>query len=234
MPNSNLEQLVTAGRLLRPILSELVFVGGSVTGLLVTDEAAVDSRPTLDVDAITASPSYAAYSAFAERLRSLGFSEDQRPNAPLCRWVQHETVLDVMPLDQSILGFSNRWYADALHSAARHQLTDDLEVRIVSAPFFLATKLEAFKGRGRGDFFSHDLEDIVSVVDGRESLIAEVRAESHELQSYLHAEIGMLLLTPGFLDALPGFLLPDKASQSRIGLILLRLQELAGATPATA
>jgi hypothetical protein len=234
VPNSNLEQLVTAGRLLRPILSDLVFVGGSITGLLVTDEAAGDSRPTLDVDVITASPSYAAYSAFAERLRSLGFSEDQRPGAPLCRWIQRETVLDVMPLDESILGFSNRWYEDALHSAARHRLADDLEIRIVSAPFFLATKLEAFKGRGGGDFFSHDLEDIVSVVDGRESLIAEVRAESRELQSCLQAEIGMLLSTPGFLDALPGFLLPDTASQSRIGLILVRLQELARAPSPTA
>jgi hypothetical protein len=35
MHNSNLEQLIATARLLAPLLDELVFVGGAVTGLLV-------------------------------------------------------------------------------------------------------------------------------------------------------------------------------------------------------
>ena len=76
MPNSNLEQLIATAALLRPMLGDLVFVGGAVTSLLVTDEGAGAPRPTLDVDAIAEITSYAEYAAFGERLRALGFSED--------------------------------------------------------------------------------------------------------------------------------------------------------------
>ena len=117
MPDSNLEQLIAAALLLRPLLGELVFVGGAVTGLLVTDDAAGDPRTTLDVDAIAEITSYAAYAAFGDRLRGLGFTEDTSESAPLCRWVRQETILDVMPLDEKILGFSNRWYRAAMESS---------------------------------------------------------------------------------------------------------------------
>ena len=110
MPDSNLEQLITAARLLRPLLDELVFIGGSVTGLLITDDAACAPRATFDVDAIAEITSYAEYAKFGDRLRALGFTEDSGEGAPMCRWIHRGTILDVMPLDEKILGFSNRWY----------------------------------------------------------------------------------------------------------------------------
>lgn len=58
----------------------------------------------------------------------------------------------------------------------------------------MATKIEAFKGRGRGDFLaSHDLEDVVSVVDGRETLGAEVRDAEVDLSEYVRREAAKLL-----------------------------------------
>jgi hypothetical protein len=227
MPNSNLERLIATARLLQPMLHDLVFVGGSMTGLLITDEASGDPRATLDVDAITPVDSYAAYIAIGERLRLLGFAEDTSEDAPLCRWVHREIVLDVMPLNEDILGFSNRWYGAAIVAAVSRQLTDDLEIRTVTAPFFLATKFEAFHGRGKGDYFSHDLEDIIAVVDGRESLFAEVQGESAQLREYIRLQSEHLLATSEFLDALPGLLLPDAMSQARIDIILARLRALA-------
>lgn len=99
---------------------------------------------------------------------------------------------------------------------------------MVTAPYFMATKLEAFKGRGRGNpLGSHDLEDVVSVIDGRETLSAEVRDAGAELSDYIRREIATLLANPGFIDALPGFLFPDAASQSRTGMVLGRLRDLA-------
>jgi predicted nucleotidyltransferase len=228
MPDQNVEQLITAARLLRPLLDELVFVGGSVTGLLITDEAAGDSRATLDVDVIAEITSYAEYAAFGDRLRALGLAEDMSEDAPLCRWVHQGTILDVMPLDEKIIGFSNRWYPAAMEAAVRQRLSDDIEVRMVTAPFFVATKLEAFKGRGKGDWFgSRDLADLVSVVDGRATLVAEVRAEAPAFRAYVRGEISRLLRTAKFIDALPGYLLPDAVSQSRIVMILQRLEQLA-------
>jgi predicted nucleotidyltransferase len=228
MRDSNREQLVVAARLLRPVLGELVFVGGTVTGLLITDDAAAGPRITFDVDAIAEITSYAEYAAFGDRLRTLGFQEDAREGAPVCRWVHAGTTLDVMPLDEKILGFSNRWYRAAMESSMTERLSNDLEIRMVTGPFFIATKLEAFKGRGKGDFFgSHDLEDVISVVDGRPELVTEVESGAVELQAYLRAEVHRLLRTPEFLDALPGYLLPDAISQSRLGIVLRRLENLA-------
>lgn len=112
-------------------------------------------------------------------------------------------------------------------AATRHQLSPDLEIRLVTAPSFLATKIEAFKGRGRGDFYaSHDLEDLVFVIDGRSTIVEEVQTEAPLLREYLRTEIRGLLTTPGFIDALPGYLLPDAASQARLGTVLRRLEAI--------
>lgn len=228
MRDPNLDQLIAVAGALRPLLPELVFVGGCLTGLLITDEAAGEPRTTIDVDAIVEITSYAQYAEFGNRLRSLGFREDTRDGAPVCRWVQGGMILDVMPLDENILGFSNRWYRAAMDASVTKKLRDDLEIRMVTAPYFVATKLEAFKGRGSGNFLgSHDLEDVVSVVDGRENLAPEVRAAGAELSEYVRRTLAKLLENPAFIDALPGFLLPDVASQSRIGIVLERLRDLA-------
>jgi hypothetical protein len=110
------------------------------------------------VDAIAEITSYAQYVEFGARLRALGFAEDTSVGAPVCRWVYQRTVLDVMPLDENILGFSNRWYRAAIGTAVTQRLADNLEILVVTAPLLLATKIEAFKGRGKGDFStSHEL-----------------------------------------------------------------------------
>jgi hypothetical protein len=227
MNDRNRQYLIKTAKLLSPLLDELVFVGGAVTGLLITDSAAGEPRVTIDVDALAEILSYAQYAAFGERLRSLGFSEDTTPGAPVCRWVQQSVVLDVMPLDENILGFSNRWYRASMKAAVVHRISADLDIRVVTAPYFLATKLEAFRGRGQGDLFaSKDLEDVVTVLDGRPSLVAEVGREPFELVAFLHNEIGQLMADPRFEDALSGYLLPDAMSQSRIRLVLERLHQL--------
>jgi hypothetical protein len=114
MANPNLQLLTDAAKLLESILGELVFVGGCATTLLITDKAAADVRPTFDVDAIAEITSYAAYDKFSERLRKLGFQEDTRQGAPLCRWQQKTTTLDVMPSRQRFWdfrthGIDQRW-----------------------------------------------------------------------------------------------------------------------------
>src|SRR5277367_5372031 len=98
---------------LKPLLPEIVFVGGCTTGLLITDPAASPARATDDVDVIVEVAFYAEYARFSKRLRNLGFSEDSSEGAPICRWLVDQMKLDVMPTDETILGFSNRWYKPA-------------------------------------------------------------------------------------------------------------------------
>jgi hypothetical protein len=177
----------------------LAFLGGSITALLITDKAAPEVRPTYDVDAIAEISSYAAYADFSERLRKCGFTEDAGEGAPICRWRQKNTILDVMPLDEKILGFSNRWYKPALDSAVVHELGRELRVRVVTGIYFCATKLEAFAGRGKGDHqASRDLEDFIAVVDGRAELVKEIQGGSDDVRIYLASEIAKLLATLRF------------------------------------
>jgi hypothetical protein len=219
--------LQEAAAKLRPLLREIVFVGGCAIGLLITDPGAAEVRRTYDVDVIAEIASYGDYLLFSERLRALGFQEDMSEGAPLCRWLHKSLILDVMPLDERVLGFSNRWYADALHTATEIRLPAGLIIRSITAPYFLGTKMEAFRGRGHRDYFaSHDLEDIITVVDGRPSLLAEVQASESKLRAYLGEAIAMLFSEPRFLDALPGFLPPDAANQARIRQLTTNLSEL--------
>jgi predicted nucleotidyltransferase len=227
MASQNLELLIVAAKLLRPVLDDLVFVGGCATGLLVTDEAAAEVRPTFDVDAIAEITSYVEYTTFGERLHKLGFTEDASEGAPICRWRNGEIKLDLMPLDEHILGFSNRWYKPAMDAATELEIEPGLRVHVVTAPYFCATKLEAFRGRGKGDYLaSHDLEDLITVVDGRQELLDELRAASGDVRADVADAIGKMLEDPQFIDALPGYLLPDEASQGRTRMLLERLKEI--------
>ena len=101
------------------------------------------------------------------------------------------------------------------------------KIRLISPPAFIGTKLEAFHGRGAGDFLaSHDLEDIITVVDGRPELSKEVREASFQLREYLVAQIRALLQNHNFLEALPAHLPGDAASQARLPELLSRLRAL--------
>ena len=227
MDNPNLQPLIEAARLLIPLLDELVFVGGCVTGLLITDEAGAGVRPTFDVDVITEITSYVEYASLSERLRKLGFTEDTSEGAPICRWLNAETKLDVMPLDEKILGFSNPWYGPAIAASEAYELEKDFFIRVVTAPYFCATKIVAFKHRGHGDYLSsHDLEDVITVVDGRPELLSELQSAPDDVRSYIARAIRELLDTARFIDALPGYLLSDPASQGRIGRLLTRLSQI--------
>ena len=221
-PNRALFESVV--RLLAPVLDELVFVGGCTTGLFITDPAASGIRPTKDVDAIVDVTSYSNYAALADRLRAIGLIEDTTEGAPLCRWRSGVLIVDVMPTDATVLGFSNRWYPDAIDTATTIDVAGH-RIRIVTPALFIATKLEAFHGRGGEDVVaSHDLEDIIAVVDGRPEIVSEVAAASSGVRDYIAAEIRALLDNRDFIEALSGFLLPDAASQSRRALLEERLR----------
>ena len=93
-----------------------------MTGLFITDEAAAEVRPTFDVDVIAEITSYADYATFSERLHAVGFREDASPGAPLCRWLIDEMKLDVMPLEERMVGFTNRWCRAAMNAATEKEL----------------------------------------------------------------------------------------------------------------
>lgn len=161
MVGANLEMLKMAAVRLEPLIDEMVFIGGSIIELFITDQASPDIRETKDIDVIVETVTYSGYLDLTYRLRQLGFANDVRESAPICRWVCDETTLDVMPIDGKILGFTNKWYEKAFANYDVVEIASEVRIKVVRPEYFIATKIEAFKGRSSNDFYgSHDLEDI--------------------------------------------------------------------------
>lgn len=228
LDNPNLAMVEIAAQALGELCESLVFVGGCATGLLVTTVRAQDIRATEDVDVVTKVASVGGYHQVEARLAGRGFKHDVSPDAPICRWLGAGITLDLMPSEPGVLSFHNRWYPLAVETAHSIQLPSGHTISLIAAPVFIATKLEAFHDRGGGDFLvSHDLEDIVTVVDGRPALPEEVEAAPTDLRAYLREQFRELTASEDFLDALAGHLPGDPASQARLPGLIRRVRALA-------
>lgn len=224
----NIQMITTVARRLGNLREKVVFVGGCATGLFITDPAMPEVRVTKDVDVIIDIATRMEYSRLEADLRSKGFKNDISEDAPLCRWLVDGIKVDVMPTKEDILGFSNHWYLPAIENANYVQLEKELAIKLVTPPYFLATKIEAFKGRGGGDYMaSHDMEDIITVLDGRREIVDEIKSSSDELKTFLARTFRIFLTDENFLDAIPGQLLPDQANQARVPRLLKILEEIA-------
>jgi hypothetical protein len=219
----NFETVARVATYLQDLVDEVVFVGGSSAAFLITDEDIVTVRQTLDVDVIVEVINLPEYYRFEKRLRKLGFEPD--PEGPICRFLIDGIKVDVMPDDEEIVGFSNDWYQTAIDTAQKHSI-GDIEIRVVSAPLFLATKLEAHHGRSEGDYLgSHDMEDILAVIDGRPTIIRDCFNAPDDVKAYLHDNFAALLADDEFINVLPGFVDPSGGS-ARAEVIRDRLQGL--------
>lgn len=129
------------------------------------------------------------------------------------------------------MGFVNRWQSASLPYAKQRILPSSIAIKAVPPPYLLGTKLEAYRGRGSHELLtSHDLEDVIALIDGREELVAEVQAAPPELRTYVSAELGALLANQDFTYAISGLVRPDEASQARIERwILPRMRAIAAA-----
>ena len=224
----NIQMITTVARRLGNLREKVVFVGGCATGLFITDPAMPEVRVTKDVDVIIDITTRMEYSILEADLRSKGFRNDISEDAPLCRWLVNGIKVDVMPTQEDILGFSNHWYLPAIENANYVQLEKEIVIKLVTPPYFLATKIEAFKGRGKGDYMaSHDMEDIITVLDGRREIVDEIKSSSDELKTFLSRTFRIFLADENFLDAIPGQLLPDHANQARLPRLLKLLEEIA-------
>ena len=212
------------------LLRDVAFVGGCTTGLLITDDISRDAvRFTDDVDLIVHVIGLGSWYRLQQELAAKGFRITPEDDV-ICRTRLRDgnatdLIVDFMPDDADILGFTNRWYGDALRDAVDHALPGGTVIRVVSPAYFLGTKLEAFRGRGNNDpLASRDIEDILNVVDGRESLGDEVADAPDALRAYVAAGIGALLRHRDFDYAVQA---TARNNRQREDLIFKRLDSIA-------
>lgn len=189
-----IELLTYASERLGDLCSEVVFLGGAIVGLLVTEPGAAPPRATKDVDVAIEINSQMEYYALDNRLLALGFTNDMR--GPMCRYLHGAAIIDVIPVNPAELGQVNNWYPLAIETAAPCMLPNGISINLIAAECFLGTKLVAFSDPKReynGDIFlSRDFGDIIRVLDGRSAIVSEISRASSNLRSYLQNRLGLL------------------------------------------
>ena len=205
------------------LLSQVVFVGGCTTGLLITDDFTREQvRYTDDVDMIVHIMSHAHWPKLQKQLQQKGFSLNQ--DSSICGMKLGELKVDFMPDNSGILGFSNRWYNDAYESAEPY-LIDGYSIKLVKPIYFVATKLEAYLDRGNNDLLSsHDIEDLLNLFDGRKELTHELERAPTEIRQFVSEQLTKLLKTKGFEYAIQS---TAQGDDNRESLIYERLKKAA-------
>ena len=192
---------------------EIVIVGGCSPALILDINLVPDLRPTNDIDLLVKTESYGKYVLFVERMKEKGFTE--RQGDPIGRYVWEDLVVDVIPTETGVLGFSNPWYKEAFDKAIKKRLPSGRVLRTITPIYFLATKLEAFRTRGEGDpLSSPDLEDIVAVMVEFPAFEEELKEASSDLRQYISAQFRRLTQLADYPHFLSAHLRGDEASQA--------------------
>ena len=200
--HENVIRIKAVAQCLRGLNHPYVFVGGATVSLYATQRAiSANVRPTDDVDIVVELATYADHTQMEERLRSLGFINDVASGV-ICRYTIDGIIVDIMPTDSTILGFSNRWYAEGFNHAIPYKLDDETVIHIFSLPYFLACKWEAYKSRGGDLRTSRDFEDMVYIFENCKNFDEQVLNGPDSVRQYLIKELSPLLDHPDFEEGL--------------------------------
>jgi len=192
---ANITRIKAVSNALEHLKDQVIFVGGATVSLYA-DRAATEARPTDDVDLVVEIATRWEYAALEKQLRKIGFQNDIT-STYIGRYTLTGIIIDVMPTDVSILGFTNAWYEGGFKAAVDYTIDDHHTVKIFSSSYFIASKLEAFKNRGNNDGrTSTDFEDIVYVLENRRTIWDEMKVSDEKVRSYLIQEFKKLHINP--------------------------------------
>lgn len=204
MASTNIIMLQTVAKGLEELNDRVVYVGGSVAELYATDPAAIEVRPTVDIDCVVELATYFKLSELEMELRKKGFHNDLSPNAPICRWLYNGIVVDIMPDDENVMGFSNRWYKSGMKHKEQRIFDNNLLVHIFPVEYYLATKIEAVHGRGDGDLRqSHDFEDIIYILNSCNEIKTIINTSvDMDLKEYIAQNFNAFLNDPNIIEVI--------------------------------
>lgn len=202
MDKTNLDRLQDVADGLNELNERVVYVGGSVVQLYVNDDAYQAARPTMDVDCVVELMSYREYEEFIDFLHKKKFKEDTQKDAPICRWLYKDDLIDIMPADEKFMGFTNKWYKPGFRQKEQYKLPNGRTIYIFPVLFYLATKIEATNSRGGDDLrISHDFEDVIYILNYSSDIIERFKKETDEiLKQFLKKECQKFLKRPNIQE----------------------------------
>jgi predicted nucleotidyltransferase len=176
---------------LQDLKQDIVFIGGAVVSLYTNDPAADEIRPTQDVDLTLNIFSFAHWQELQEKLDALGFHPDPFGHS-ISSYKYNNIPVDIMAAEDGPLGASNRWYKIGFNNLQIAKAKDQ-EIKILSAPCYLATKFEAFNNRGSDYRTSHDVEDIIYILDNRIEIVEEIAKEDMLIANFIKEQLQTII-----------------------------------------
>lgn len=220
--HTNKVRIKVVANALGALNEKVVFIGGATISLY-PDRSVFEVRPTDDVDVIIEVLNYQNRTELEAKLRSIGFSHDIESGI-ICRYHIQGIIVDIMPTNDPSIGFSNKWYPEGFNQAINYEIDESCTVKILSAPYFIATKLEAFKGRGKSyGRTSKDFEDIVYVLENRQGIWEEMNNAGEDIKAYLRSEFLNLLNNPDIFEWIDGHV--ERGSPPATYFILDKLKQ---------
>ena len=231
MSKNNNERLQTIAEGMKDLNERLVYVGGALAGSYATDPAALEPRPTTDVDCVVNSANYAEHAAFEEQLRKQHFQNDTESKPPvICRWVYNGELVDVMSFEEKTLSFGNQWYRPGFEHREQYKLPSGKMIYRLPAPYYIATKIDALLSRGGNDWRgAKDFEDIIYVLNYCTDFMAHFRTAETDVQQYLSEQFAQMLRRSNFNEEIECAISADDVE--RTDMLIQIMNNIASYTP---
>jgi hypothetical protein len=178
-----LDALETVAEGLQHFSKPVVYVGGSTVPLYLDPSDQIPARPTKDIDCVVEAITWLDYAKIETELRTFGFYDSAMQGAPRCRRVYRGIVIDLMPTEDALIGFSTKWYKEGFQNAQNYTLPSGRIIKLFTLPYFFLSKLEAIFDRAKDLRLSLDLEDIVTIIAGRQNVLNDLFPLKIELKT---------------------------------------------------
>lgn len=220
-----IETIKTVAKALGDLNERVIYVGGAVTGLYANDAGAPEVRPTKDIDIVLEIPSWAGLENIRQQLaeRDIHFAPAEKV---MCRFMYDTILIDVMSTQEVGWAPANPWFKGGYSLPEIHVL-DDVSIRILPLPYYLASKFTAFRNRGTDRRTSPDFEDIVYILDNRTTLISDILNADTEVKAFLVAEFKTILQNRERQEALLSHLEPATQTH-RLAMLNQKLKVIIG------
>lgn len=139
----NLKVVKKVASTLEELNDDVIYVGGAVVSLYVTDEGAEQPRPTKDIDISVQISTYSQMDKLRERLATKKIFPAPTETI-MYRYSYEDILIDFIPYEETPLGPTNSWLKPGFEKAYPIKI-GDAEIQILPVSLFLCTKWEAFK-----------------------------------------------------------------------------------------
>ncbi|MAO52765.1 MAG: hypothetical protein CML16_18090 [Pusillimonas sp.] len=180
---------------LKELKDSTIFVGGAVVSLYADDPLTSDIRATEDIDLTIKVKHFSEFVLLNEKLLSQKFNPDPKSKS-IVRYIYNGIPVDVIPNGAEIaVTGTNKWYSYGYNDIRKIRVNSQ-EIQIFSSAVFIATKFEAFNSRGKDYRTSHDIEDILNVLQNSSVIVNEISKAHKDVQAFIKQELSRMISLP--------------------------------------